>query len=445
MPRTQYKAVVDSLSDEIRRGRLTPGARLPTHRELARTHGFALATATRVYSELQSMGLVCGETGRGTFVREPRLSLEHGLDQQAVAEGVLDLAFNSSVLPGQTELLREGLRRLASGGDLDALLRYQPHLGRPHERSLIAAHLARHGVHAPAEQIAVVSGAQHGLAVTALALLRPGDLVAVDALTYPGIKVVAQACGLELAPLPVDSRGTDLQALQALCRKRKPRAVYSMPTLHNPLGCVMGKQARQELVALARQHDLLLLEDAAYAFLVEDAPPALFEMAPERCVHLSGLSKSVATGLRFGFLAAPKDCMPRIERAIRATTWSTPPLVTALCCAWMQDGTVESLEHQHRQDAFQRQKLVGQCLHGFRKLRHPHGYFVWLPMEEGLRADRVVQALSENGITASSAEPFATTPQAPHALRLALGTVPMDRLKESLIRARKVMGRVAGA
>jgi DNA-binding transcriptional MocR family regulator len=197
------------------------------------------------------------------------------------------------------------------------------------------------------------------------------------------------------------------------------------------------------LVTIARQHDLLLIEDAAYSFLHDSAPVPLFALAPERCVHVSGLSKSVATGLRFGYLAAPKDCGTRIERAIRATTWNTPALLTALACAWLQDGTVLRLEQEHRDDARQRQLLVGEALVGFKMLRHPNAYFVWLPLEHGVRADQVVLALAKAGIAASTAEPFATTTQTPHALRLALASVPMDTLKSTLLRVRTVLVRNA--
>ncbi|MDP1346472.1 aminotransferase class I/II-fold pyridoxal phosphate-dependent enzyme, partial [Klebsiella pneumoniae] len=81
--------------------------------------------------------------------------------------------------------------------------------------------------------------------------------------------------------------------------------VYSMPTLHNPLGWVMSLTQREQLVSIARQHNLMIIEDAAYAFLVENAPPPVATLAPERTVYVGGLSKSVATGLRVGFVAAP--------------------------------------------------------------------------------------------------------------------------------------------
>ncbi|NWB64356.1 aminotransferase class I/II-fold pyridoxal phosphate-dependent enzyme, partial [Pseudomonas sp. F1002] len=174
------------------------------------------------------------------------------------------------------------------------------------------------------------------------------DVVAVDALTYSGFKVLAETLHLEIVAIPVTATGPDLAFLEQLCARRPVRAVYSMPTLHNPLGWVMSREQREHLVAIARQHDLILIEDAAYAFLAEDPPPPVAELAPERTVYVSGLSKSVATGLRVGFVAAPQQWMAALERTVMATTWNTPGVMTAVAAAWIDDGTVLQLEAQKR-------------------------------------------------------------------------------------------------
>ncbi len=439
MAHARYKALVDTLAAEIQAGRLAPGTRLPTHRELAAREGLALVTATRVYAELEAMGLVSGETGRGTFVREASLPRGLGIDQQAAAAGMVDLNFNYPSLPGQADLLRAALRQLASSGDLEALLRYQPHGGRLHEREVVARHLGRRGLTVGADQVAIVAGAQHGLATTVMALLQPGDVVAIDALSYPGFKLLAEAHRLELAPIPAAGQGPDLDALEVLCRRRRVRALYVMPTLHNPLGWVMGASRRRQLVAIARRHGLHLIEDAAYAFLEADPPAPLAALAPEATVYVSGLSKSVATGLRVGFVAAPAAWVPKIERAIRATTWNTPGVMTAIACGWLDDGTVTRLEAQKRRDAKTRQAIVGEVLAGLRCVRHPASYFAWLPLAEGVRADQVAMALRSERISVSTAEPFATTAQVPHALRLAIGSVELDTLRDGLEKVRRVI------
>ena len=98
-----------------------------------------------------------------------------------------------------------------------------------------------------------------------------------------------------------------------------------------------------------------MVEDASYAYLAEDAPPPLAELAPELTVYVSGLSKSVATGLRIGYVVAPDALVPAIERVIMATTWQTPGVTAAIACRWLEDGTVDRLEVQKRADARERQ------------------------------------------------------------------------------------------
>jgi len=439
MTKARFQPLVDELASQIRSGRLAPGTRLPTHRGFAQSRGVALVTATRVYAELRAMGLISGEVGRGTFVRESALPRELGIDQAPVPEDLVDLNFNYPSLPEQTKLLSGALRRIAGGGDIEALLRYAPHGGRPHERACVARHLVSRGLTVPPERVLIVDGAQHGLAVAAMAMLKPGDVIAVDALTYPGFKVVAQMLHLELAPLPAKGQGCDLDALERLCSRRRVRAVYVMPTLHNPLGWVSNMTWRRRLAAIVRRHGLVAIEDAAYAFLDERAPAPLAAIAPEATIYVSGISKSVATGLRFGFIVVPPAWMQACVRAIRATTWSTPGVVTNLACAWLEDGTVERLEADKRSDAAARQAIARRALAGLALTAHRSSYFVWVTLPPEVRAERVAAALLEAGISVSIAPPFATTKQVPQAMRLALGSVPLDRLNESLVTVKHVV------
>ncbi|OTP60028.1 GntR family transcriptional regulator [Klebsiella pneumoniae] len=434
--KARYKAVVDRYAQAIRSGQLPAGSRLPTHRTLAAGERISLATATRVYRELEEMGLVSGETGRGTFVRDLSLPPGHGVDQQVVAADVVDLNFNYPSQPEQGDALREALRQLAMAGDIDSHLRYQPHAGRLAERDIIARHLTCQHFAPDAENVLIVNGAQHGLAVTVMGLLRPGDVVAVDALTYSGFKALAALYHLELAAIPCRPEGPDLQALHTLCQQRRVRAVYTMPTLHNPLGWVLNTGQRQALADLARQHDLLIIEDAAYARLVSHPPPPVVSYAPERTVYVTGFSKNIATGLRVGVVISPPRYRPEIERAIRATTWNTPTLISSLICAWIEDGTVARFETQKRQDARQRQQVAREVLCGLPVVSHPDSYFVWLPLGEESRADRLANALMERRISVSTAEPFCVSATIPQALRIALGSVPFDSLRPALLSVR---------
>lgn len=435
----KYKEVVDAFAVQIRDGRWPAGAKLPTHRRLAADRGIAVVTASRVYAELEAMGLVSCEQGRGTFVRDSA-GVAEPADERSVAADALDLSFNHPALPGQAGLLRQALRDLATAGDLDALLRYQPHRGRDRDRAAVARHLRRRGLDAGRERVLIVDGAQHGLAVTAMSLFSPGDVVAVDGLTYPGFRALARTLGLELAPLPVTAAGPDLDALDRLCRRRNVRAVYAMPTLHNPLGWVLDDAPRARLVEIARRHGLTVIEDASYAYLAEDAPPPLAMLAPETTVYVSGLSKNVATGLRFGFVVAPDALVPSLERAVRATTWNTPALTAEIARRWLDDGTVDRLETQKREDARRRQAVAAEVLAGLPVVAHPASYFLWLPLAPDARPDRIAAALARRRVAVATAEPFATTPTVPQALRLALGSVGLAELRDALEAVRREAG-----
>ena len=291
----------------------------------------------------------------------------------------------------------------------------------------------------PRTQVLIVSGAQHGLAIAALAMLQPGDVIAVDALTYPGFKVLAQAHRLELVPLPACADGPDLDALAQLCATRRVRAIYTMPTLHNPLGWVTPKQSRQRLVAIAREHGLLIIEDAAYAYLAEKPPPPLAALAPESTIYVSGLSKSVATGLRFGFVAAPR----RIHRGTRARDPRDDLEYTG---ADDRDRHRMAKRRHSRplgsREACRRPAQASRCsqvLDGLEVVGHPSSYFLWLPMPGEARADQVAVALMRENVSVSTAEPFATTKHPPHAIRLALGSVNLDVLTESIQTVKRVV------
>jgi len=436
MSRIRYKRIVDHLATRIRSGELAPGTQLPTLRALMAREQVALATALRVYSELEAIGLVVGEAGRGTFVRDSSLPRGMGLEQHPPRSSAVDLTFNYPALPGQADLLRDGLRAIAASGDLDALLHSPPQGGRPHERQTAARHLRNREIRVSGEQVLIVNGAQQGLAVSVMALLQPGDILALDALTYPGLKTLAQFHRLDLEALPQRDGQMDLDALDALCQRRPVRALYCMPTMHNPLGTVMPQADRLRLAQLARQHDLLIIEDGAYAFLAEPAPKPLQTLAPERTLYISGLSKSVASGLRLGFIAAPLEMIPALEQAIRLSTWSTPALTVALGCRWIESGLVDSLEEQKRADARRRQRLARRVLKGCELSAHPSSYYLWLRLAQGLRADNVVSQLERQGVLVTSAEPFATTAHVPQAVRVALGSISLEALEQALHKVR---------
>ncbi|MFK5977945.1 MAG: PLP-dependent aminotransferase family protein [Rhizobiaceae bacterium] len=427
MRKSRYTKLADVVAKAIENGSLPPGKRLPTHRSIAEQYGVALATATRAYRELERRGLIVGEAGRGMFVRDPGLPLTLGVEQTAT-EGMIDLVFN---MPGDTadpDILRAGLKRLAASGDVEAMLRYQPHGGRPHERMIIASDLKRSLGEIEPECLLITSGGQHGLAIAVLGLMQRGDVIATDALTYPGFKSIAALHGLTLLPITNAKGCMNPEDLEHQCRTQKLRAVYLMPTVHNPLGTVMDMSVRMQLVEVARRNDLIIIEDSAYAFLEPDPPLSFIELAPERTVHIGGFSKSLATGLRLGYLIAPAHHVNKLSHVIRATTWNAPALISALVTGWIEDGTLDRSEENRRRDGAQRQRLCHDILGDIQIVSHRNAGFAWLPLSAGRRAEPIVASLNEKGVSVSTGEPFSVTDAVPQALRIAFGGISKNEL-----------------
>lgn len=432
MSQPRYQKYVDKIAEKIISGELKPGTRLAPHRIFAKQEGISLVTASRVYRELIDKGLVSGETGRGTFVRDiqllPTLSIQHD-----VVPEMLDLNFSYPIAKEQTKILRESLRELVVGGDLEGILYYQQHTGRHHERVIAANYLMQQGFsNVSPETLTFVSGAQHGLATIVLGMFSPGDIVAVDALTYPGFKALAKLYHIDLVAIPALNDGPDLKALDLLCQNRNVRAYYTMPTLHNPLGWVMPLSSRKILSGMAKKHDFLLIEDGSYAFLHRPVITPLAMLAPERTFYIAGFSKNVATGLRVGIVLSPKQYIDNIEKIIRITTWNTPALTTAIICDWLVKGEVAKIERNKRQDAKNRQKIVRQIFGDFPYIAHPNSYFIWVPLPEGLRSEAVVSQLSKHNVAVSSAGSYSTSIAVPQAIRVAVSTVPYEDLAAAL-------------
>lgn len=173
MAAPRYKCYVDTIAARILSGELPPGTKLPAHRTFAADEKTSLVTASRIYKELISLGLVRGETGRGTFVRDISLLPTFSIEQDVMPE-MYDLNFIYPEITGQETLLRRSLRQLSMSGDLDSLLHYQPHAGRRHERVITAQHLKLRGFSSVnPETVVIVSGAQHGLATIVLGMFSP--------------------------------------------------------------------------------------------------------------------------------------------------------------------------------------------------------------------------------------------------------------------------------
>lgn len=428
-------AIAGGLEAEIRAGRLAPGSRLPTHRDLAHRHSVSLNTATQAMRLLAERGLIVGEVGRGSFVRAPGHVDGASFRIEAASPDTIDMARNVMLLPGLADRYEAAIGKVLRR-DRTALLDYQPHAGRSIDRAAGALWLSRRGHLAnDPSRVLVCAGAQHATTVALMAVTRPGDTVAVEALTWPGIKASAAALRLNLLPVPLDRDGLRVRALLRLATRTRIAALYCMPTLQNPTGAVLPSARREALAALARRLDFQIIEDDPYGFLVPDGPPPVAALAPERTWHVHSTSKLLAPGLRTAWLMAPPGQEGRAADAIRATVWTSPPLGAAVASLWVGDGTAADLEEAKQDEARIRQAMTARALGREAPLaRHETAMHAWLELPGRLRAQDFVRLAADRGVSVSPAAAFGVG-RAPNAVRLALGAPPSrERLTEGLQR-----------
>lgn len=433
-----YERLLDALRADIDNGALAAGARLPPQRDLAHRLGLGLGTVTRAYVEAEKAGLVEAHVGRGSFVRggavaKPRALLGAG------EGGLINLFHNIAPHSPADARLADTLTRLRRRGDLLDHLGYAPSAGLEGQRRAAAGWLERTGglVGADWTRLVCTAGAQQGLALAMGAVARPGDTVLCEASTFYGVKALAEHMGYGLKGLAMDEQGLHPGALDEAAATGAFKALMVQPTLQNPTGRIMSPARRAQIVAVARKHDLLIIEDDIYAVYAPQAPPPFAVLAPERTFHVSGVSKSLAPGLRAGFLITPPgDHLDRVLRAVRALNYAPPSFGGLIATQWIEDGTADAIVAEVRAEMTARlamaRAILGDAIETPMSDSAPH---VWLPMSE-LDAERLAGRALRAGVELTPPSAPIVEPGAVTGVRLCLGAA---RDRQELERGLKIV------
>jgi GntR family transcriptional regulator/MocR family aminotransferase len=332
-----FRKIAAAIAGDIERGRLHAGARLGSSRALALALGVSRSTVVAAYDELCSRGWIEIEATRGAFVvgvpaeargrrDEPPIGAHAGFDLPDALP--LDLpaprdAHTLLLLGGVPELrdlpyraLARAYRAALLGRSAHRLIDYADPQGDRRLREAIGELMTHaRGVSAPLDAITTVRGSKHGLYLAARTLLRPGDVVAVEQLGYRPAWQALELAGAALAPVPVDRDGLDVDALAAMCARRPVRAVYVTPHRQVPTTVTLAATRRAQLLALARAHRMIILEDDHDFEFTYEGRPTLPLAATDRAgvvVYVGSLSKLLAPGLRLGYVVASPEVSRRI-------------------------------------------------------------------------------------------------------------------------------------
>jgi len=409
-----YRAIADAIDEDVQNGALRAGARLPPHRDLADRLGVTVTTVTRAYTEATRRGLIAGHVGRGTFIRGTAQTEDDKED------GPLDLSMNILMPDKEVAVLEKHLfaRRVLPWTQL---LGYVPSRGHLRHRQAMRAWLQSCGLEADPERTVLTAGAQHALAVAAAALLRPGETLLVEELTYSGARLLAQQMGVKLRGVSMDAEGVRPDALESAIRATRARVLYCMPRLQNPTSAVMSERRRRQIAGIAEKHRLVIIEDDTYGFLSPERQP-LAALLPERTVFITSLSKSLFPGLRLGCAVPPPSLVEKITSAVWATMINTSPIGADIMSSWIEDGTAARIVEWKRHEVAARQQMARRLLQGERLQTQPSSPHIWLYLPVKWDSASFAAHARTRGVVVNAAQEFAAADAVPRAVRLCVGT-----------------------
>jgi DNA-binding transcriptional MocR family regulator len=409
-----YLAIAEAIAQDIAAGRLAPGAKLPTHRALAGALGVTVATITRAYAEAERRGLTDGTAGRGTFVRDRKrdgaLSLD---DAPRAARGFVDLSRSFPLeLPGLKSIFTQLLADIGPARIAD-LLGQPPSFGLPEHREAGARWMSlRLGAADPA-RTALVAGAQGGLMLAMSALTMPGDTILAEALSHPCLRTVAQMMGVRLAGVEMDGEGMVPEALDAACRRHRPKAVFVAPTFQSPTGSTMSFRRRETLVATCLRHGLAIIEDDTMGLLDERSVP-LAALAPESCVFLTACAETLAGSVRIGFVHAPTRLLERAAGTASAACGPAGALAGEIAMHMIDSGGALRAAAWKRGVADERRRLALDVFPAGNAVAHPGAPQLWLKLDRPWSGEAFASAARQRGIGVAPASAFAIEPDLPH-------------------------------
>jgi DNA-binding transcriptional MocR family regulator len=455
-----YEELAGQLREQIAQGTLRAGERIPSIRQLARSHGVSMATAVQACLQLEREGLALARPRSGYFVRaaapqtpmsRPPRRRAPGTISNPMLQDVLDMLARSDLLPlhsatAAPELLPQSALAASLSHCLrqtpTAALDYAPPQGHPALRRLIAQRYAQIGVSVSPDEIVVTAGAMEAISLALRTVTAPGDVVLVESPTYHGILQAIAALRLKVLEVPnLPDSGIDTARLDQLLQQNRVRAAVLVPNFNNPLGSVTSDAAKQAIVASCARHRTIVIEDDIYGELSwsgqRPSPMRRWDQHGN-VITCSSFSKILSPGLRIGWLVGSEwtDALLRAKYFSTVGGASLPQLAIA---HYLQRHDLE----RHLRRLCHALADNGQRLHEAITRYWPQdtractprgGLSLWLqfPSQTDVRA--LFEAALAEGIGTSPGMLFSSRGDYTDCMRLSCGLPWSDRLDRALRR-----------
>ena len=438
--------------------RLSPGALLPSVRELSAEYAASPVTVHRAMAQLAREGRVVTRPGDGTYVAERARETPHadsswqltvlGPPTDAVANAAFELPAPGALVLGSgyadvslqpLSLLAKAARRAAANARAWDRL---PPEGHPELRLWFARDV---GGNASAQDVILVSGGQAALAATFRTLVPFGGPILVESPTYFGALSVARSLGLKPVPVPLDAEGIRADLLEAAFASTGARALYLQPAFSNPSGITLSEQRRKDVLRLAERAGAFVIEDDYARDLGFGAAPhaPLFREGGDRVVYIRSLTKSTAPGLRVAGIVAKGPVLGRL-RALRATedffvSGLLQDTALELVNAPGWGGYVERLRQTLRERRDVAVRALARHFPRARLGRVPEGGFsLWLELPGGLDDLEFVTAAAGAGVAVTPGAPWFAAEKPGSFVRISTAGASASDLEAGIARLGKV-------
>jgi 2-aminoadipate transaminase len=456
-----YRQIYERLRGQILAGALPEGARLPPERTLAERLEINRSTVVHAYRDLAADGLIEQRVGSGSRVAvlsgggQPDRSaavpwwvtlppwrvgqFPAVLGELAAAEHGGLIAFVQGVPPAEPSPLADLARSFARiGGNVNFVLTYGDSEGYGPLRETIAARMRARGCAVDARDVLMLTGSTQGITLVAQSLAEPGDEIVVEAPTYPGALQIFQIAGLRAIAVPVDDDGMRVDHVEAILRTRRPRFIYTMPSIHNPTGVTMNADRRERLVTLSKRYGVPIVEDDPYGGLAASPAQPLVARAAEHVIYLSSFSKTIAPSLRLGWLAAPRTIYERLLLRKQSYDMATSMYIQAGVHDYLEtayDAHVDAL----RAELTERRTLAHAAIERhwpaqMRVTKGGDGYYRWATSPREMRAQALLANAERRGASFLFGEAFFAQSGGDHNFRIALTPVPRAAIEEGIRR-----------
>ncbi len=377
-----YKELANLLEEDITKGKLLPGTKLPPQRELADYLDINLSTVSRAFKLCEQNGLICASVGNGTYVASDAGS-NHIIRINADSMQIIEMG---AILPGvsQNQSMIGSMQKLLNEPEVEKLFQYGSTDYTMSQKEAAVRWMKAANINVSSEDILFSSGGQNAITAILSSLFKSGDRIGTDPLTYPGIKTVAKMLGIQL--VPVESRYSEMteEGLISACKNDKIKGIYIIPDFHNPTTHVMSINTREMIGRIANQYQLIVIEDAINSLLVEKPLPPVSAFAPKNSIYILSLSKVISPGLRLAYIAAPKHLKNELSTALYNLNITVSPFLLEVSSRLIFSGKANRIARERRSDTVIRNNMMemelkdyvvkGQKECPFRWLQLPHTF-----------------------------------------------------------------------